>query len=248
MNSGMITPAARMKNAVIAPSAISMIQNSVEASRKASCLRPFCSRSVKTGTNAADSAALANRLATRFGTWKAIVNAEAGPLVPKKLAATISRTSPAIREKPVGDREDRGVARDACRSAGRRRGRRLLGGGFGAGGQGRYSTALRGAPGPFLRRPRLFMANIHSQKKRILRSERERLENRRYTSAIKTYFRRLRGARAERRRRRRPTPTHRELVTHDRQGRQARRAAPQHRRAQEVPRRAHCALGSSVAR
>jgi small subunit ribosomal protein S20 len=35
------------------------------------------------------------------------------------------------------------------------------------------------------------MANIHSQKKRILRSERERLENRRYTSAIKTYFRSL---------------------------------------------------------
>lgn len=38
------------------------------------------------------------------------------------------------------------------------------------------------------------MANIHSQKKRILRSERERLENRRYTSAIKTYFRRLEAA------------------------------------------------------
>lgn len=35
------------------------------------------------------------------------------------------------------------------------------------------------------------MANIHSQKKRILRSERERLENRRYTSRIKTLFRRL---------------------------------------------------------
>jgi small subunit ribosomal protein S20 len=35
------------------------------------------------------------------------------------------------------------------------------------------------------------MANIHSQKKRILRAERERLENRRYTSRIKTYFRRL---------------------------------------------------------
>ena len=35
------------------------------------------------------------------------------------------------------------------------------------------------------------MANIHSQKKRILRAERERLENRRYTSTIKTYFRRL---------------------------------------------------------
>ncbi len=38
------------------------------------------------------------------------------------------------------------------------------------------------------------MANIHSQKKRILRAERERLENRRYTSAIKTYFRRLETA------------------------------------------------------
>jgi small subunit ribosomal protein S20 len=38
------------------------------------------------------------------------------------------------------------------------------------------------------------MANIHSQKKRILRSERERLENRRYTSTIKTYFHRLESA------------------------------------------------------
>jgi small subunit ribosomal protein S20 len=41
------------------------------------------------------------------------------------------------------------------------------------------------------------MANIHSQKKRILRAERERLENRRYTSAIKTYFHRLERAVAE---------------------------------------------------
>jgi small subunit ribosomal protein S20 len=38
------------------------------------------------------------------------------------------------------------------------------------------------------------MANIHSQKKRILRAERERLENRRYTSRVKTYFRRLERA------------------------------------------------------
>jgi small subunit ribosomal protein S20 len=37
----------------------------------------------------------------------------------------------------------------------------------------------------------LAMANIHSQKKRILRSERERIENRQYTSAIKTHFRKL---------------------------------------------------------
>jgi small subunit ribosomal protein S20 len=38
------------------------------------------------------------------------------------------------------------------------------------------------------------MGNIASQKKRILRSERERLENRQYTSAIKTYFRHLEAA------------------------------------------------------
>lgn len=38
------------------------------------------------------------------------------------------------------------------------------------------------------------MANIASQKKRILRSERERSENRLLTSTVKTYFRRLEQA------------------------------------------------------
>jgi small subunit ribosomal protein S20 len=38
------------------------------------------------------------------------------------------------------------------------------------------------------------MANIASQKKRILRTERERTENRRFTSSVKTYFRRLEDA------------------------------------------------------
>ena len=38
------------------------------------------------------------------------------------------------------------------------------------------------------------MANIHSQKTRIVRSERERIENRQYTSAVKTYFRQLQAA------------------------------------------------------
>jgi small subunit ribosomal protein S20 len=38
------------------------------------------------------------------------------------------------------------------------------------------------------------MANIASQEKRIHRAERERQENRRYTSAMKTYFRRLEDA------------------------------------------------------
>jgi small subunit ribosomal protein S20 len=38
------------------------------------------------------------------------------------------------------------------------------------------------------------MANIASQKKRIHRTERERLENRRLTSAVKTHFTRLEAA------------------------------------------------------
>lgn len=56
------------------------------------------------------------------------------------------------------------------------------------------------------------MANIHSQKKRILRSERERLENRRYTSKIKTLFRRLQAAVGEGGDASTAEATHRELV------------------------------------
>jgi small subunit ribosomal protein S20 len=41
------------------------------------------------------------------------------------------------------------------------------------------------------------MANIPSQKKRINRAQRERLENLRYVSRIKTYFRRLDRALAD---------------------------------------------------
>jgi small subunit ribosomal protein S20 len=43
----------------------------------------------------------------------------------------------------------------------------------------------------------LTVANIASQRKRIQRTERERVENRRFTSAIKTHFRRLEQAKAE---------------------------------------------------
>ena len=56
------------------------------------------------------------------------------------------------------------------------------------------------------------MANIHSQKKRILRAERERLENRRYTSKIRTFFRRLGDAVAAGDAERADTE-HRELVS-----------------------------------
>jgi small subunit ribosomal protein S20 len=41
------------------------------------------------------------------------------------------------------------------------------------------------------------MANIASQEKRIHRAERERIENRRRTSQVKTWFRRLEAAVAD---------------------------------------------------
>jgi small subunit ribosomal protein S20 len=41
------------------------------------------------------------------------------------------------------------------------------------------------------------MANIASQEKRIHRAERERIENRRRTSQVKTWFRRLESAVAD---------------------------------------------------
>jgi small subunit ribosomal protein S20 len=151
-------------------------------------------------------------LLIRFGIWKAIVKADAGPRVPKKLAATISRTRPAIRERPVAI-EKIAVLRATPPPPG----------GTGGGGSSAKASAAaakaaivrRSAarPGGSLRawrqRP---MANIHSQKKRILRSERERLENRRYTSAIKTYFRRLESL-VESGDREAATSTHRELTS-----------------------------------
>ncbi len=83
VSAGMRYGATTTKNTEIVVSAAAMRTTNVDASWNASRLRPFSSSSVKTGTNAADSAASANRLRTRFGTWKASVNAENGPLVPK---------------------------------------------------------------------------------------------------------------------------------------------------------------------
>ena len=82
-NSGITTGATRMNSAVSAPSATEMPNSSAEATRKASWRPRFSSCSVNTGTNAACSAKSANRLRIRFGTWKAIVNADIGPLTPK---------------------------------------------------------------------------------------------------------------------------------------------------------------------
>jgi len=134
------------------------------------------------------------------------VNADAAAEVAKYAAWTTSRPSPAIRESAVAN------AKIAVLTAMRRRGGLVAPGPWGgapgpSGGVGGtplpdvpglvsiwaragYSRARRGEGRGFL----LLMANIKSQKKRILRAERERLENRRYTSKIKTFFRRLETA------------------------------------------------------
>ena len=57
------------------------------------------------------------------------------------------------------------------------------------------------------------MANIKSQIKRNNRSERERVENRQYTSAIKRYFRRLETAVTEGKDEAELTAEHRKLVS-----------------------------------
>ncbi len=64
---------------------------------------PFSSSSVNTGTNAPWSAESATSARSRFGTWKAIVNADIAPVTPKYLAATTSRARPSRRERPVAN-------------------------------------------------------------------------------------------------------------------------------------------------
>ena len=72
-----------MKSAETAVSPRSISQKSVEATRQARFRSPFSSSSLKTGTNAEESAASATRARIRFGIWNAIVNALIFPRAPK---------------------------------------------------------------------------------------------------------------------------------------------------------------------
>jgi hypothetical protein len=72
-----------MKTIVMIVRATRSSPASAAASSNAS-LRFFCSSSsLKTGTKALESAASATSARIRFGIWKASVNADAGPPVPK---------------------------------------------------------------------------------------------------------------------------------------------------------------------
>jgi small subunit ribosomal protein S20 len=128
-----------------------------------------------------------------LGTWKAIVKADITPLTPKRLAATTSRASPSSRESPVA-KEKKAVLRASRRPCPRR---------IGASAPALGTSVATRYTGPPPRRipgrgVGAYMANIPSQEKRILRAERERLENRRRTSQVKTWFRRLENAVGER--------------------------------------------------
>ena len=101
VNTLMIGWAKTMNSSVTAPSTSMIRQNRLEATRNASRRWPFSSSSVKTGTNAPWSAESANSARTRFGTWKAIVNADIAAVTPKYFAATTSRASPSRRDSPV---------------------------------------------------------------------------------------------------------------------------------------------------
>ena len=79
----MIGSANRTNSAVTAPSTRQIRKNRLDATRKASLRSPFSSSSVKTGTNAPCRAESANSARTRFGTWKAIVNADIAAETPK---------------------------------------------------------------------------------------------------------------------------------------------------------------------
>ena len=83
VKTGITTGASQMNSSAIAPSATSSRPASVLASCSASRRRLCSSRSLKTGTNADESAASATSARIRFGIWKASVKAEAAPLVPK---------------------------------------------------------------------------------------------------------------------------------------------------------------------
>src|SRR3954447_10742995 len=236
VNSGITTPAARMKNAVIAPRIPRINTKSVLASWNASRLRSFSSSSVNTGTNAALSAASANSDRTRFGTWKAIVNAENAPEVPKYDDATISRTSPAMRDRPVAA-EKIAVLRAMPRPAGRE-----VGGGCSGSspeGPGAVGSTLAGAlsygppratPGAFARHGQHRLPE-EADPPRPARAAGEPPLHVDDQDVLPPPGGRGRRRRRHQGRRRSPRP-HRA----DRQGGQDGRPASQQRRAQEEPR------------
>jgi len=79
----MIHGASTTKSAETLPRPRSVSQKSDEATRHARLRSPLSIRSLKTGTNAEESAASATSARIVFGTRNAMLNALTGPLTPK---------------------------------------------------------------------------------------------------------------------------------------------------------------------
>ena len=117
--------AMRMKSAVSAVRPSSISQKSVDATRQARFLS-FSRRSVKTGTNADESAASATSARKRFGSWNATVNAL---ILPPRRSSTTRSSRGRARARaraPWRGRRSRprpracgAAARRECRRAGR---------------------------------------------------------------------------------------------------------------------------------
>ena len=90
-----------MKSAVRPPSPSSISQKIDEATRQARFRSPLTSRSLKTGTNAAESAESATSDRTVFGIRKAISKALIGPLIPNRCGL------PDLPHEPEDPRERR---------------------------------------------------------------------------------------------------------------------------------------------
>ena len=205
----MISGARSIRSPVSAPRTMSTSQKSVEATRQARARCSFSSSSLNTGTKAAPSAASAASARTRFGTWKATVNALIVALDAEGAARDdLAQETEDARDSGDGRGENRGrpgeppprpvrtfaaspprVHPGEDRRAARARGRLL-----------RFPPAQRGL---FLGMP-----NIKQQKRRVSIAARQRLENLRHRSTREDSVQAAGdGGRRRRqgRRRRRPT-------------------------------------------
>ncbi len=97
----MIHGANTMKRIVALPSPTRIIQKSVEAIRQARARSPFSRSSLKTGTNAEESAASATSAAHGVRDQEGDLERVDGATDAEVISATISRASPSTRESPV---------------------------------------------------------------------------------------------------------------------------------------------------
>ena len=110
-----------MNSAVSAPRSSRIRKNRLEATRNASRRSPRSSSSVNTGTKAPCSAESATSARTRFGTWKAIVNADIAPRDAEEARRHDLANQSETRERPVAN-EKKAVLRARWRACPRRSG------------------------------------------------------------------------------------------------------------------------------